>query len=152
MASAYLPPDVAHRVNVLCNAGYAPAAAADLATTPVGAFGAALIEAGYARRDAVEITLACPLDRVMEGAPGAKGYADMFALCNVAGLPDMAMGFFRAGTTRPQAQSALARTLADASDALVTDSQPTLETLESIRHGQQATTAQAIWRRRKGQA
>ena len=148
MASVSMSPDVARRASILCNAGYAPADAADLATTPVGAFGAALLDAGYARRDAVEITLACPLDRVMEGAPGANGYADMFALCNVAGLPDMAMEFFRANTTRPQAQSILARALADASDALVTDSQPLLE---NIRHDRQETTVQAIWRRRKGQ-
>ena len=148
MASVSLSPDVARRASILCNAGYAPADAADLATTPVGAFGAALLDAGYARRDAVEITLACPLDRVMEGAPGAKGYIAMMALCSVAKMPEMAMDFARAGTAYTEAQSILARALADASDALVTDSQPLLE---NIRHDRQETTVQAIWRRRKGQ-
>lgn len=147
MASVSLPSDVAHRVSILCNAGYAPAAAKELATTQVGAFGAALLEAGYPRQAAVEIVLSAPIEHVRAGAEGTRSYADMYALCKIAGLPAMAMNFYRSGTTRAEAQSILCRALADASDALVTDSQPALE---NIRHGHPEATPKAIWRRRKG--
>jgi hypothetical protein len=151
MASVSPHPDVAHRVNILCAAGYAPATANELATTPVGAFGVALLEAGYSRPNAIEISASCPWEQVQAGAAGARAYADMFALCNMAGLREKAMGFFRDGTTRPQAQSILCRILADASDALVTDSTRLVDDgLWESGGGRPVATVLALWKKWKG--